>query len=110
MTKQAEKFLPLTQSTFLILISLITPNHGYGIMQNIEEISSGKEHMGPGTLYGALSKLTKQGLIRMVDEQDRRKIYELTDLGKEVTLMEYRRLNNLVEETKQVIQTLEEMQ
>ncbi|MGV3487060.1 MAG: PadR family transcriptional regulator [Tuberibacillus sp.] len=107
MTKQAERFLPLTHSTYLILIALIKPAHGYGIMQKIEEMSDGRERMGPGTLYGALGKLTKQGLIRMVDEIERRKVYELTDLGKEVTLLEFQRLKFLVERTGEFVTALE---
>lgn len=103
----ARKYLPLTESTYYILISLIEPLHGYGIMQNVEEISKGKVKIGPGTLYGAINKLLKEDLIVRAKsknlEDDRRKTYVLTDMGKEVVILEYRRLSDLVECSKEVV-------
>ena len=57
MRKKAENYLPLTHTTFYILISLQDPLQGYGIMQRVKEMSDGEVTLGPGTLYGALSKL-----------------------------------------------------
>lgn len=104
----AEKYLPLTHTTYFILISLIKPLHGYGIMQNVEEMSKGEVKLGPGTLYGALSKLEKQGVIVKMDELDeeRRKHYILTELGKEVVKLEFQRLQNQVEASKKYIEEL----
>lgn len=45
------------------MLSLITPLHGYGIMQKVEEMIGGDVKLGPGTLYGAISKLLKEGVI-----------------------------------------------
>lgn len=99
--KLFKKYLPLTEATYYILISLIKPLHGYGIMQKVEEISNGKVKLGPGTLYGALSKLEKQRIIIKIDgaESERRKNYLLTDLGKKIVKLEYHRLNELVQST-----------
>ena len=98
MAKQSEKsldvvkYLPLTESTYYIMLALIEPLHGYGVMQKVEQISQGAVRLGPGTLYGALTTLEKQGLIVMVSEQERRKSYTLTSLGRRVLLAQIDRL------------------
>ena len=106
MRKSANKFLPLTETTYLILASLWQPLHGYGIMQNVERITNSRILLAPGTLYGALSKLTKDNLIEVVDvslEVDRKKTYALTTLGREVVEMEFKRLETLVMESKKML-------
>ncbi|SHF72187.1 PadR family transcriptional regulator [Ornithinibacillus halophilus] len=107
--KRAEEFLPLSQATYYILLSLREVRHGYGIIKDVEEISHGEVSMGPGTLYGALGKLEKQSIITKSKEikGDRRKFYELTFLGKEVLLLEFKRLNSLVDNAKEYIEQLE---
>lgn len=97
--KSASRFLPLTHTTYYTLIALENPLHGYGIMQTVDDISGGQVKLGSGTLYGALSKLEKQGIITKFDNKDtdRRKLYILTELGKEVVKLEFERLKQLVE-------------
>jgi DNA-binding PadR family transcriptional regulator len=87
-----QKYLPLSESTYYILLSLIEPMHGYGVMQHVERISEGTVQLGPGTLYGAFSTLEKEGLIRKVGEEERRKLYTLTPKGREVLGEQLRRL------------------
>ena len=108
MKKNPESFLPLSQATYYILLSLRNVRHGYAIMQDIEEISLGLVEMGPGTLYGALGKLEKQGIIlkEKVDKGDRRKYYRLSALGTEVLKLEYSRLQSLVDHAKHLIDEL----
>ncbi len=103
------KYLPLTEATYYILISLIRPLHGYGIMQDVEALSKGRMILGPGTLYGALSKLEKEGLVQqteVADEGDsRRKYYILTKYGQMVAKLEYERLIQLIGDgRKQLVQ------
>jgi len=107
-TSKASTYLPLTHTTFYTLLSLDKPLHGYGIMQRVEESSNGEVKLGPGTLYGALRKLEKQQLIYKVgeDEGDRRKLYQLTNLGEEVIKLEFKRLNHLVKVSKEVIKRM----
>ncbi|MCR2822213.1 PadR family transcriptional regulator [Lederbergia panacisoli] len=107
--KQIEDYLPLSQATYYILLSLREVRHGYAIMQDVEEISHGEVTMGPGTLYGALGKLEKQKIIAKadVDKEDRRKYYLLTPLGKEVLQMEYKRLESLVRNASGIIKEME---
>jgi DNA-binding PadR family transcriptional regulator len=86
------KYLPLTEATYYIMLSLIEPLHGYGVMQKVEEISQGTVKVGPGTLYGVFSNLEKEKLIVKVMEEDRRKCYALTRKGRQVLLRQIERL------------------
>jgi DNA-binding PadR family transcriptional regulator len=110
MVKEPETFLPLSQATYYILLSLREIRHGYGIMQDVEEVSKGEVKLGPGTLYGAIGKLEKQKVIEKATIQDdeRRKYYQLTDLGKEVLQLEYKRLTSLVENSGELIKEMGE--
>ena len=97
--EKAKSLIPLTESTFMIILSLLQPRHGYEIMQVASRLSGGRVKIGPGTLYGALNVLVKQGLIERRGEREtegeRRKIYGLTPLGDEVVRLECSRLENL---------------
>lgn len=97
----AEKYLPLTEATYLILAALAEPRHGYGIMQVVAEVNGGMK-LGPGTLYGALTKLLDQALIERAGESatgdgERRKMYRLTALGRRVVELESERLALMAE-------------
>ncbi len=87
-----QKYLPLSESTYYIMLSLVEPLHGYGVMQKVEIISEGKVTIGPGTLYGAFSTLEKEGLISMVKEEERRKSYTLTSKGRQALAEQVQRL------------------
>ncbi|MFH5836579.1 PadR family transcriptional regulator [Proteiniclasticum sp. C24MP] len=91
-----KQFLPMTESAYYILLSLHEPRHGYGIMQHVEEITEGRIRIGPGTIYGTLSKLEKEELILQKQETDRKKIYSLSDKGRAVLQLELNRLQELV--------------
>jgi DNA-binding PadR family transcriptional regulator len=90
--KDTNKFLPLTEATYYIMLSLMEPLHGYGVMQKVAEISQGTVSVGPGTLYGAFSTLEKEKLILKIKEEDRRKCYALTPKGQQVLLRQIERL------------------
>lgn len=92
------KFLPVTETTYYVLLSLLEPLHGYGIMQRVQQLSSGTVEIAPGTMYGALDNLRKQKLINLVDEdvEKRRKVYALSDLGREVLFLEYQRMKHIL--------------
>jgi DNA-binding PadR family transcriptional regulator len=82
--QNVNKHLPLTEATFYILLALVTPKHGYAVMQEAEEVSQGTIRLAPGTIYGAFSALEKGNLITMVGTEGRRKIYQVTEIGKQV--------------------------
>jgi DNA-binding PadR family transcriptional regulator len=86
------KYLPLTESMFYVMLSLVEPLHGYGVMQRVETISRGTVSVGPGTLYGMLTGFESEGLIAMVKEEERRKTYVLTAKGRRVLARQIERL------------------
>ena len=91
----------MTETAFYILLCLREANHGYGIVQTVEKLTDGAIRLAPGTMYGSLAKMEKDGLIRFVREEEKRKIYVITELGKEVLELELariRRLYRMVEE------------
>src|SRR5277367_1457012 len=102
--KPAEKFLPLKPSWFHVMLSLADQEqHGYGIMQEVLERTSGKVRLWPATLYGTLKRLMDEELIeesgdRPAAELDdaRRRYYRLTRAGRRVLAAESARLEDLV--------------
>jgi DNA-binding PadR family transcriptional regulator len=78
------RYLPLSESTYYILLALIEPLHGYGVMQKVEAMTGGEVKIGPGTLYGAFAALEKEGLVVKMKEEERRKSYVLTAKGRRV--------------------------
>ncbi|MFC1861750.1 PadR family transcriptional regulator [Chloroflexota bacterium] len=92
MRDNTNKYLPLTESTYYIMLTLVEPLHGYAVMKKIEKVSKGTVKVGPGTLYGAFTSLEKEGLIVKVKEENRRKSYALTPKGKRVLINQIKRL------------------
>lgn len=88
-------YVPMTETAFYILLCLKKPNHGYGVVQTVDRLTDGAIRLAPGTMYGSLSKMEKDGLIRFVREEDKRKIYQITDLGLEVLELELKRIERL---------------
>lgn len=94
-----EKNIPLTESLFYILLSVRRPNHGYGIIQEVDGLTGGRVVLGPGTLYGAIQSMTAKGWIRIYSEETdsrRKKEYIITDLGRAVFAEEKKRLEELL--------------
>lgn len=88
-------YVPMTETGFYILLCLQQPNHGYGIVQKVSAMTEGEVRLTPGTMYGSLSKMEKDGLIRFVREEEKRKLYTITQLGQEVLELELRRIRRL---------------
>ena len=88
----------LTEAVYYILLSLMQPLHGYGIMQNVEQLSGGRLRLAAGTLYGAISSMLDKGWITALDgaADSRKKEYVITERGREVLRAEYARLKELV--------------
>lgn len=95
----------LTEAVYYILLSLMEPLHGYGIMQNVEKLSNGRVHLAAGTLYGAISTLLEKGWITAMDgEKDsRKKEYQITLQGKEALLGEIKRLQELLDNGRAIL-------
>jgi DNA-binding PadR family transcriptional regulator len=97
----------MSESYFYILLCLAKgANHGYGIMQMTEKLSEGDVTIGSGTMYGATSNMIKKGWIReiMSDEPglERRRLYQLTDAGREALRAEIARLQRMLDNAREV--------
>ncbi|MBR1584540.1 MAG: PadR family transcriptional regulator [Clostridia bacterium] len=97
--------LALTEATYYILLSLYAPRHGYGIMQQTEEMSRGRVRLAAGTLYGALNTLCDKGWIIQlpIDDGSRRKEYRLTEKGLAILRQEVRRLRELADNGEKIL-------
>lgn len=88
----------MTEAMYYVLLTLMHPNHGYQLMHAITEVSNGRLKMGPGTLYGVLSRMQKDGLISLAEDDGRRKTYQITPSGEEALRIEYRRLKYVLKD------------
>ncbi len=97
--------MALTESTYYILLSLVAPQHGYGIMQKTEQMSGGRVRLAAGTLYGALNSLCNRGWIIPLPGEDgsRRKEYKLTEAGMKTLRREVARLRELADNGERVL-------
>lgn len=95
-------YVPMTETSFYILLCLREESHGYGIIRKVEELTQGEIRISPGTMYGSLSKMEKDKLIRFVREENNRKIYHITELGKQVLLLEIQRIKRLYQTIQEV--------
>ena len=88
-------YIPMTETGFYILFCLRTENHGYNIGQQVKQMTGGELSISPGTMYGTLSKMEKDGLIQFLREEDKRKFYRITELGTEILELEQKRIERL---------------
>ena len=88
-------YVPMTETSFYILYCLQAPQHGYGISRQVERMTNGELAIGAGTMYGTLSKMEKDGLIVFDHEEEKRRLYRITELGEEVLDREVRRIERL---------------
>lgn len=88
----------LTEAVYYILLSLLEPRHGYGIMQNTEILSNGRVRLAAGTLYGAINTMLEKEWICSIndDNNGRKKEYVITNQGKQILGQEISRLEELV--------------
>lgn len=86
----------LTEPMYYVLLSLLKPLHGYGIMKNVDKITEGRVKVGAGTLYSLLSRFEKEEIVSKISTQESKKTYILTDKGREILRQEYIRLKQLV--------------
>lgn len=89
---------PMTEAMYYILLALMNPNHGYQLMGAIEQVSNGRIKMGPGTLYGVLTRLQNDELIAILKDDGRRKTYAVTEDGRAALKVEYQRLKDMIQD------------
>lgn len=98
-----ERMQPLTDALFYVLLALREPKHGYGIIQEVEQLTGGRLTLGAGTLYGALKTLEERGWISLYSQQNdsrKKKEYLITEQGRCVFLAECGRLREMLENSR----------
>ena len=104
-----DKNLPLTETVYYILLALTEPAHGYVIMQKIEELSEGQVRLAAGTLYGAIENLLEKGFIDYIPSDDvRRKVYVISQAGKQILQSDYQRMKHILDATDMIFRNEEE--
>jgi DNA-binding PadR family transcriptional regulator len=104
----ADEFLPLPRDTFDVLVSLADRDrHGYAILQDIAERTGGRIRLSPSTLYAVIKRLLEAELIEELSERpdpahddERRRYYRLTPLGRRVAKSEAARLTRLLADAR----------
>ena len=96
----------LTEAVYYILLSLITPRHGYGIIQNVETLSGGRVRLAAGTLYGAINTLLEKNWISALpgEKDSRKKEYVITGDGRQALSNELKRLQELLDNGNRIME------
>ena len=96
-------YVPMTETGFYILFCLQKERHGYSITQKVKELTEGQLSISPGTMYGTLAKREKDGLIAFVREEEKRKLYSITELGRQILELEIQRIERLYRNSKEEV-------
>jgi len=102
----SKKHTAMTEAVYYILLSLKTPNHGYGIIQNTLALTNGRLELGAGTLYGAVNTLLERGWIRLYSEDKhsrKKKQYLITKQGEYALEQEVQRLEELLGNGRKIL-------
>ena len=87
-----KSYLPMSETALYILLSLTSPRHGYGIIKFVTELTKGRIRLGSGTVYGTLNRMSRDGLISIYADKERKTVYEITNVGSEVLNAETQRI------------------
>ena len=101
--KLQKKYCPMTETIFYTLLSLLAPNHGYGIMKFVRELTEDRVKMGTGTLYTMLGRLVDDQMILVVNEENGKKTYQITEEGRAILLLEVDRLRRQYENGEKIL-------
>ena len=93
----------MTETGFYILFCLQKERHGYSITQKVKELTEGQLSISPGTMYGTLAKMEKNGLIAFFREEEKRKLYSITELGRQILELEIQRIERLYRNSKEEV-------
>ena len=96
-------YVPMTETGFYILFCLQKERHGYSITQKVKELTEGQLSISPGTMYGTLAKVEKDGLIAFVREEEKGELYSITELGRQILELEIQRIERLYRNSKEEV-------
>ncbi|MGT2779987.1 PadR family transcriptional regulator [Streptococcus intermedius] len=96
-------YVPMTETGFYILFCLQKERHGYSITQKVKQLTEEQLSISPGTMYGTLAKMEKDGLIAFVREEEKRKLYSITKLGRQILELEIQRIERLYRNSKEEV-------
>lgn len=98
-----KKYIPMTETTYYTLLSVIEPRHGYAIMQHVSELTRGRILLGTGTLYTMVGRLVADGVIVAAPNEEGKKTYRITDVGMELLVSETGRLEKQLADGKHIL-------
>ena len=98
-----KKLDTLTEQMYYLLLTLHEPRHGYAIMEKVKEMTDGQLQIGPGTLYTLLSRFEAEWVIQLHHVEENRKVYCLTDRGRQLLQQEFERLHRLVADGEAIL-------
>lgn len=97
-----KKYIPMTETTYYTLLSVMVPRHGYAIMQYVNELTKGRIVLGTGTLYTMVGRLAADNMIVTVPNEGK-KAYQITETGKRLLEMETVRLGKQLKDGEQIL-------
>ncbi|SDD82884.1 Transcriptional regulator PadR-like family protein [Paenibacillus sp. UNCCL117] len=100
--KPISRYMPISETAYYILLSLTDKRHGYGIIQYVNVLTRGRIRLGAGTVYGSLARMEKDGLIQVVAEEERRKLYRISSAGADLLKLEIARVKEMYEHATRV--------
>lgn len=98
-----KKYIPMTETTYYTLLSVTVPRHGYAIMQYVSGLTKGRIVLGTGTLYTMVGRLVTDGVIVTVPNEEGKKAYLITALGRELLELETARLEKQLGDGRHVL-------
>ena len=98
-----KKYIPMTETTYYTLLSVVTPRHGYAIMQYVSELTKGRIVLGTGTLYTMVGRLVADGVIVTVPNPEGKKAYQVTEAGLALLRIETERLEKQLKDGQSVL-------
>lgn len=100
-----KKYIPMTETTYYTLLSVIVPRHGYAIMQYVGSLTKGRIQLGTGTLYTMVGRLVADGVIKIAWSEDGKKEYRITQEGLELLRMETQRLGKQLADGAEILKS-----
>lgn len=100
-----KKYIPMTETTYYTLLSVIVPRHGYAIMQYVGSLTKGRIQLGTGTLYTMVGRLAADGVIKIAWSGDGKKEYQITADGLELLQAETQRLGKQLADGTEILKS-----